>query len=158
MWAIQFSMLNTDLGSKQASIKGGASTITDNNLAANRALISNASGKVAVSAVTAAELGYLDGVSSNVQSQINRKQKSLSIAAHGQVITVNANGFREYNMAPLFGNELNGKIVLVANAKLVNNALGISIGMDPNSNTIIRLWNYTSQTKDVEVILVLLVF
>ena len=59
MWAIQFSMLNTDLGWKQASIKGGASTITDNNLTANRVLVSNASGKVVVSTVTAAGLEKL---------------------------------------------------------------------------------------------------
>ncbi len=54
-----FSSLNTDLGSKQASIKGGASTITENNLIANRVLVSNASGKVVVSTVTAAGLEKL---------------------------------------------------------------------------------------------------
>lgn len=82
-------MLNTDLGSKQASIKGGASTITDNNLAANRALISNASGKVAVSAVTATELGYLDGVTGNVQMQLNKL--SGKIAAKHVTLTYSTN-------------------------------------------------------------------
>lgn len=42
-------------------------------LTASRALISNASGQVAVSAVTSTELGYLDGVTSNIQSQLNGK-------------------------------------------------------------------------------------
>ena len=37
----------------------------------NRVLVSNANGKVAVSAVTATELGYLDGATSNVQTQLN---------------------------------------------------------------------------------------
>jgi len=57
----------------QPVITGGASTITSSNLTASRALISNASGKVAVSAVTSTELGYLDGVTSDIQAQLNGK-------------------------------------------------------------------------------------
>lgn len=57
----------------KVSITGGASTIIDSNLTANRALVSNGSGKVAVSAVTSTELGYLDGVTSNIQTQLNNK-------------------------------------------------------------------------------------
>lgn len=63
--------LEETLQGKQATVTGGASTITSSNLTANRALISNSSGKVAVSAVTSTELGYLDGVTSNIQTQIN---------------------------------------------------------------------------------------
>ena len=44
---------------KQNTITGAATTIASANLTANRALISNGSGKVAVSAVTSTELGYL---------------------------------------------------------------------------------------------------
>ena len=65
--------LETTLNSKQATITGGASTITGSNLTANRALISNGSGKVAVSAVTSTELGYLSGATSNIQTQIDGK-------------------------------------------------------------------------------------
>lgn len=65
--------VKTALNSKQETITGGASTITDNNLTANRALVSNGSGKVAVSEVTSTELGYLDGVTSKVQDQIDGK-------------------------------------------------------------------------------------
>ena len=46
------SSLQTALTSKQDVIVGAASTITENNLVADRALISNSSGKVAVSNVT----------------------------------------------------------------------------------------------------------
>ena len=52
-------------------MNGAASTVTSSNLTASRALISNSSGKVAVSAVTSTELGYLDGVTSSIQTQIN---------------------------------------------------------------------------------------
>lgn len=61
----------TLLGKKQDTITGGATTITSSNLTASRVLVSNSSGKVAVSSITSAELGYLDGVTSGIQTQIN---------------------------------------------------------------------------------------
>lgn len=82
--------LTTALQSKQDKITGGASTITDDNLTANRALVSNGSGKVAVSAVTATELGYLDGVTSNVQTQLNKKLESAPVTSvNGKAGAVN---------------------------------------------------------------------
>ena len=73
--------LTNALGSKQDKIVGGASTITDDNLAANRALVSNGSGKVDASAVTATELGYLDGVTSNIQTQLDNKLESAPVTS-----------------------------------------------------------------------------
>ena len=70
------SNIQTQLNAKQATITGAATTIDDTDLTASRALISNSSGKVAVSAITTTELGYLDGVSSNIQTQLNNKQAS----------------------------------------------------------------------------------
>lgn len=55
----------------QAIINGAASSITSSNLATGRALVSNAAGKVIASDITATELGYLDGVTSNIQTQIS---------------------------------------------------------------------------------------
>jgi uncharacterized membrane protein YdcZ (DUF606 family) len=49
------------------------STIKDSNLTASRALVSNSSGKVAVSSVTSTQLGYLSGVTSSIQTQLNGK-------------------------------------------------------------------------------------
>ena len=69
--------IQTALTSKQDTVVGGASTITEDNLTASRALVSNSSGKVAVSDVTSTELGYLDGVTSNVQTQLNRKLETV---------------------------------------------------------------------------------
>ena len=54
-----------------ANIAGGVSTITTSDLTADRAVISSGSGKVAVSAVTSTELGYLDGVTSAIQTQLD---------------------------------------------------------------------------------------
>ena len=61
----------TLLGRKQDTITGGATTITSSNLIASRVLVSNSSGKVAVSSITSAELRYLNGVTSGIQTQIN---------------------------------------------------------------------------------------
>lgn len=72
--------IQTALTSKQDVVVGAASTITENNLTINRALVSNSSGKVAVSNVTSTELGYLDGVTSNVQTQLNNKLENIPIA------------------------------------------------------------------------------
>ena len=63
----------TALDAKQATITGAATTIDTEDLTASRALVSDGSGKVAVSDVTSTELGYLDGVTSAVQTQLDAK-------------------------------------------------------------------------------------
>lgn len=52
---------------------GAISTVTTSNLTANRALISDTSGKIAVSTVTSTQLGYVSGVTSAIQTQLNAK-------------------------------------------------------------------------------------
>lgn len=75
------SSIQTQLGGKQATITGAATTIDDTDLTASRAVISNASGKVAVSAVTDTELGYVSGVTSAIQTQLGGKQATITGAA-----------------------------------------------------------------------------
>ena len=67
----------TQIDSKQATITGAATTITSSDLTTSKALISNASGKVAVSSVTDTELGYVSGVTSAIQTQIDSKQDTI---------------------------------------------------------------------------------
>lgn len=55
------------------TFNGAVSTIKDNNLTAGRALISNSFGKVAISDTTSTELGYVHGVTSAIQTQLNSK-------------------------------------------------------------------------------------
>lgn len=63
--------IEAELDTKQTTITGAATTITDSNLTTSRALVSNSVGKVAASDVTTTELGYLSGATSNLQAQIN---------------------------------------------------------------------------------------
>lgn len=65
--------MDEKLAAKAATISGAASTIASSNLTASRALVSNSNGKVVVSAVTATELSYLDGVTSKIQDQLDAK-------------------------------------------------------------------------------------
>jgi hypothetical protein len=76
------SALQTQLNGKQATITGAATTIVSSNLTASRALVSDASGKVAAAAATTlAEIGYLNGVTSAIQTQLNNKLGSTAQAA-----------------------------------------------------------------------------
>ena len=75
------SAIQTQIDSKQATITGAATTIDDADLTASRALVSSGSGKVAVSAVTATELGHLDGVSSAIQTQLDAKSTTSNATA-----------------------------------------------------------------------------
>lgn len=67
------SALQTQINSKQATVTGAATTIVSSNLTADRALLSDSSGKAAVSSVTSTELGYLSNVTSSIQTQLNNK-------------------------------------------------------------------------------------
>ena len=82
--------------SNSATVSGAASTIDTENLTVSRALISNASGKVAVSDVTDTELGYLDGVTSAIQTQLDSKIGSTNPTISG-TISVDAISERSNN-------------------------------------------------------------
>jgi len=75
------SAIQTQINAKQATVTGAATTIVTNNLTTSRVLVSDGSGKVAVSGVTAAELNHVDGVTSPIQTQINAKQATITGAA-----------------------------------------------------------------------------
>ena|SRR3990167_733402 len=83
------SAIQTQLDSKQATITGGATTIDTEDLTFDRALISSASGKVAVSVTSATELSYVDGVTSAIQTQLDAKASST----HNHT-TANLTGFQ----------------------------------------------------------------
>lgn len=89
------------LTNKQNLISGAASTIATSNLTTQRVLVSNSSGKVSASTTTATELGYLKGVTANIQDQISQLNSDLLLRAYpvGSIyISVNA-----ANPGTLFG-------------------------------------------------------
>ena len=71
----------TDLGNdKEDEITGAATTVTSANLTSDRVLLSDASGKISASDVTATTLAYLDPTSS-MQTQLNSKQPEITASA-----------------------------------------------------------------------------
>jgi hypothetical protein len=71
------------LSTKQDTITGAATTVTTTDLTGSRVLVSNPGGKIAVSAVTTTEVGYLVGVTSDIQTQLNGKQGTLTLTTTG---------------------------------------------------------------------------
>lgn len=77
-------------------LKGRIDAKVTNSFTGGRALFSNADGKIASSStVTSTELGYLDGVTSNIQTQLNDKLNKGGHAVNKAVVT-DGNG----NIAP----------------------------------------------------------
>ena len=75
--AVPLQQLTTGLGTKQDTVTGAASTVVAADLTVSRAVVSDASGKIVVSAATAAEVAHLSGVTDNIQTQIDLKQDDL---------------------------------------------------------------------------------
>lgn len=73
--AVNLGQMKTELGKKldSASVKGAVTSILSNNLTANSALVSDASGKVAASSLSAEKLGHLSDVTAPIQGQLNTK-------------------------------------------------------------------------------------
>lgn len=122
----------TALNGKQSTITGGASTITSSDLTANRALVSDENGKVAVSTVTGTELGYLGGVTSNIQTQLNGKLSSApvtSVNSKTGAVSLTASDVSAMPDVAVTTTD-NGKFLRVVNgvwaAATVENANGVS--------------------------------
>jgi len=99
-------LVQDQIDTKQVIVTGAATTITGLNLDANMAMISDISGKVAVSSkVTTVELEYLDGVTGLIQDQINTKQ----VIVTGAATTITGTNL-DINMAMISDN--NGKVAV----------------------------------------------
>lgn len=61
------------LSTKQDTITGAASTVVSSNLTPSRVVVSNGGGKLDVAVTTTTEIGYVSGVTSNIQTQLNAK-------------------------------------------------------------------------------------
>ena len=76
------SSVQTQLNGKAASDHVHGSITNDGKLGtASRALVTDSSKNIAVSTVTATELGYVSGVTSSIQAQLNTKLNSLDLVA-----------------------------------------------------------------------------
>ena len=72
------SNVQAQLDAKSGSITGSARTIDTEMLSGSRAMVTNTDGTVAISDVTSTELSYLDGITSNVQTQLDAKGDNIT--------------------------------------------------------------------------------
>jgi hypothetical protein len=131
------SAIQVQLDAKQATITGGASTIASTDLTVSRALISNAVGKVAVATTTSTELGYVNGVTSAIQTQLDAKQATL----------VSATNIKTINSTSILGS---GDIVISANPPSgVSGAIQFSNGSAFASDATNFFWDDTNNRLGV---------
>jgi hypothetical protein len=95
---------NTITNLVNADIKSSAAIAFSKmaDLTASRALVSDGSGDVSVSAVTSTEIGYLDGVSSAIQTQIDAKTTLAAVYPVGSIY-INATNSANPNSLLGFG-------------------------------------------------------
>ena len=91
---------------------GAATSITTNNLANARAVISDANGKIAASTTTSTEIGYLSGTTSKIQTQLDGKQATL----------VSGTNIKTINSGSLLGS---GDIEVLVNEATPASSLGV---------------------------------
>jgi hypothetical protein len=80
----------------QSAITGAASSVTTSNLPTNVAIVSDGSGKISSSSTTATEIGYVHGVTSSIQTQLNNSANTalsnLVTTSVNQSLISNASG------------------------------------------------------------------
>jgi hypothetical protein len=126
------SAIQVQLDAKQATLNGGASTIASTDLTVSRALVSNAIGKVAVATTTSTELGYVNGVTSAIQTQLDAKQATL----------VSGTNIKTINSISIVGS---GDIVTGTNPSGVAGAIQFSNGSAFASDATNFFWDDTNK-------------
>ena len=105
--------VETQLSTKQDAIVGAATSITDSDLAVSRILVSDASGKVAASDISADVLGYLSGLTGNIQQQLSAKASRFEGSVSGDGTTTSWTIAHGLGAKPVVGvYDASGKLVL----------------------------------------------
>tara|TARA_S200002703_G_scaffold97764_2_gene84407 strand:- start:333 stop:1508 length:1176 start_codon:yes stop_codon:yes gene_type:complete len=147
------SAIQTQLNAKQATITGAATTIDDTDLTASRAVVSNASGKVAVSSVTSTEVGYLDGVTSAIQTQLNGKENTVSLTANRAVISDGSGGLSASSVSSTEVGYLDGVTSAVQtqlDGKLGGSNAAATINSLTSSTITLGSWTITTSGSDLK--------
>jgi len=85
------SNIQTQLNGKVGAITGAISTVVSTDLTASKILVSNISGKIAIGGASSTEAGYLSGVTSPIQTQLNTKLTDPSTTAGDLIIRNGSN-------------------------------------------------------------------
>jgi hypothetical protein len=128
--------VSTELALKQNSITGAASTITSSDLTVSRAVISNSSGKIAVSTTTSTELGYVSGVTSAIQTQLNGKEDTITTLPISKGGTNSGTALNNNRVMTSSGGAIIEAAAITASRSLVSDTNGIPIASTTTSTEI----------------------
>ena len=98
----ELGVIKTTLTSKQNTLTGATSMITEDNLEANKVVVTDDAGKIVASNVDKDKLGYLDNLNSNVQEQLDNKlsaNENIDLAEHA---ITNAQKISTNGVAPVY--------------------------------------------------------
>lgn len=109
-------------------------------LAKNKALISDANGKITASTVTDTELGYLSGVTSSVQTQLGGKQDTLVSGTN--IKTINGTSLLGEGNISISGSGSGGGDVNIIETIKVNNTV-----VTPDANKAVNITVPTSVSQ-----------
>ncbi len=152
--AVSKGYMVAELAKKQDVVTGAATTVLTENLAAEVVTVTDASGKLAASTVTTAELGYLTGVTENIVTSLGNKQDTIGyvpVDANGTVaMTANLSmgGFKATGLAK--GTEANDAVTL---AQLENAVAGLDFQKDVNGVQVDATLDVTDAVKGARYIL-----
>ena len=131
------SQLLTQLSGKEPTI----------SLTSERAVVSNTSGKLAASAVTATELGYLSGVTSKIQSQLDRKAPKNHASTGTTYGTGTASQYGHLKLSDDTDSKSDVTAGYAATPKAVNTVYNLASGIGTQAaNSIISL-SYNNTTR-----------
>jgi hypothetical protein len=125
------------------------------SMTASRAVVSDGSGKLVPSAVSSAELGYVQGVTSSIQTQLNGKQNAgvaissltgdVTASGPGSAVATIANSaVTDAKIAPLAAIALSKLATVTANKALVSDASGFVSPSSASSTEIGHLAGVSS--------------
>lgn len=98
----ELGVIKTTLTGKQNTLTGATSMITEDNLEANKVVVTDDAGKIVASNVDKDKLGYLDNLNSNVQEQLDNKlsaNENIDLAEHA---ITNAQKISTNGVAPVY--------------------------------------------------------
>lgn len=98
----ELDAIKTTLTGKQNTLTGATSMITEDNLEANKVVVTDDAGKIVASNVDKDKLGYLDNLNSNVQEQLDNKlsaNENIDLAEHA---ITNAQKISTNGVAPVY--------------------------------------------------------
>ena len=123
------------------------------NLTASRALVSDTNGDVSVSAVTSTEMGYLDGVSSAIQTQLDAKQPTISASARIDAAHIHDGTITNTEFGYLNGvtSNIQTQLDAAGGASNLNGLSDVTIGSNAAGQTLLYDGSNSYDNKQIKV-------